>query len=253
MKITFNGCSLTKGVGFDNEHFNPACFAKLVADYFSAEYVNIARGGASNDMIFKSSLDCLLRSDTDVLVTQWAALNRHWLHPAPECDIYLGSHQFGEFSTTGRELYISQSQLKKFNDTFLVLNHNYHNIIDLVGYCNTLEKVAKLVNKQIFFVNGNLPWQSDLFTDCPDRDLDSQLSNFTKTLIDFDNRDDDEITRLVTVLIDNCQSLNNKIWANQLNSFQTIKIDINSDGMHPGPVSNKNLAEMIINTIESTQ
>jgi hypothetical protein len=253
MKMTFNGCSLTKGTGFDKEHLDPACFANIVARHFLADYVNLAQGGASNDMIFKTSLNCLLNTDTDILVTQWAALNRHWLHPAPECDIYLGSHQFGEFSTTGRDLYVSESQLKKFNEMFLVLNHNYHNIIDLISYCNTLEQVAKLTHKQVFFVNGNVPWQQDLFTACPDTNLELHLSKFTKTLIDFDNRDDNEISRLVNILIDNCQSLNSKIWANRTNSFQTIKVDLNNDGMHPGSASNKLLAEMIINTIENNQ
>ena len=50
--MTFNGCSLTKGTGFDKEHLDPACFANIVAGHFLADYVNIAQGGASNDMIF---------------------------------------------------------------------------------------------------------------------------------------------------------------------------------------------------------
>jgi hypothetical protein len=240
---------MTKGVGFDNEHLSDLCFAKQTANYFNAEYRNLGRGGASNLFIFKQSLECLLNTNSDILVVQWASLARHWLHPAPECELYLGPHQFGDFSTTGRELVVSKSQLKKFNDMFLVLNHNYQNFIDLVNYCNQLEKIASMVGKKIVYINGSVPWPGEFFETYQGQNLETYLGSYSKTLLDFVNRSDQETVKYLNKLTDKCCSLNRGLWVNLLDSLQSTKIDLANDNMHPGAKSNKILSETLINHI----
>jgi len=84
MKVCFNGCSITVGEGFSFEQRDSFIYDRLVSKKFNFESDNIAVAGSSNYKIFMRSAKAIMSGKYDLVVTQWSALNRVWLHPGPE-------------------------------------------------------------------------------------------------------------------------------------------------------------------------
>ena len=97
-------------------------------------------------------------------------------------------------------------------------------------------------------IAGNMPWTEDLFTAYSDKsDLGSCLSDYSKELLDFDNRDDSEILSLLSQLKQRFDllDLNNWIWV--FESIPMLTVDRAPLDLHPGPKTMKIIATRIIN------
>jgi hypothetical protein len=247
MKICFNGCSLTVGEGFP-EHQRPTfVYNHLVSRALTAEHDNIAKGGSSNYLIFMRSAEAIMTGAYDVVITQWSALNRLWLYPGPDCSFFTNDIRYKEFNYRG--LHLGVRDKKKFCDTIKLFNHDYANIFDLIDYCKILNKLAETNNTKNVFVNGLVPWCNDL-TRPLGPNLATGLSEYTKSILDFESRNDVEIIKFFKQLQEKFTELDQTKWVNLFDSFDSISADLGPEGHHPGINSHQLMADKIIDYIK---
>lgn len=239
MNVCFNGCSYTVGAGFDvddREHV----YDRLLTSKFGFKSDNIARNGSSNYTIFMRTANAIISGNYDLVFVQWSIISRMWLSPGPECYYFLNDN-YKEFNY--REIRLSEKEKLKFDNTLLMLNHDYQNIFNLIDYCTILNSLAK--NKTtVIYINGLLPWAQDLVTPLSG-DLSSSLSNYSKQMLDFEHRDDEEIIKYFTKLQNKFKELNLSQWVNIFNSFHNNSVDHGPLGHHPGIKSNRWMANQI--------
>jgi hypothetical protein len=244
LNVCFNGCSFTVGEGFPLELRKKYIYESLVSEQFNFNSTNIAKGGSSNYTIFMRSADAIISKKYDIIFTQWTALNRVWFSPGPDAQYFLNNEKYSDF--TYRDLYINPTEKTKFKNTLLMLNHDYQNIIELVDYCKILKQLTTSNQIKLVFINGLVPWQNDLVYDINANNLSSSLSEYTKSILDFDNRDDDEIVKYFTKLQQKFAELDQTNWVNLFNSFHTNTIDVGPEGHHPGVDSHRWLTNQIL-------
>ena len=246
MKFTFVGCSFTVGVGLELEKFDPANYTNIVANYYGAESINLAQGGNSNHNIFITALNEILFNPSDKIFIQWSALHRLWLWPGPDTTVMVTDTIENDYCY--RNIKYSKKELQKFIDMYKILNHDYHNLIILTNYCNILTEISK--NKtQVIFINGLIPWTEEI-TDNNILSFAENLSEYSKEILEFDSRDDAELTTLFNKLNSLVTGLDKVKWVNMFNSMMQGYIDYGNDNAHPGPKSHQQYAEMIINYLE---
>lgn len=228
LRIYFTGCSITMGAGFDFVQNDLRIYPMRVCEEYRAECINQAEGGSDNKKIFLRAAKAIMDRLADVYVVQWSALHRHWLYPAPNKGIYMGSHY-------------EESSLKSFIAQYQLLNHDYNNIMTVIDYTRILENLAQSSFAKIVFVNGMLPWTEDLLTQADygqyAQDLMSDLSS--DDVIDFRNR-----------LTNNLELINWDLWANPWNSIMAMKQDNAPLDDHPGEQTHKQIAAKIITVID---
>jgi hypothetical protein len=247
MRFTFVGCSFTVGVGLDHEKDDPTNYTNIIAKRYNAEVNNLAYAGNSNYNIFMSTLNEILYNKSDKIFVQWSTLNRLWLYPGPNTELALSHTIKNDYRY--RDLFYSKKELQKFIDTYQLLNHDYHNILTLINYCNILTKISK--NKtQLIFINGLLPWTKEILSLDTMIDFSKNLSTYTKEILEFDSREDHELIDFFTKLNHAVTGLSHSSWVNVFDSMINSSIDIGNDNVHPGPESHRLYADMIIKYIE---
>jgi hypothetical protein len=240
----FNGCSFTVGEGFSIECRDDYIYDRLVAKKFNFNLTNIAIGGSSNYTIFMRTADAIQSKKYNIIFTQWSALNRMWLSPGPETYFFINDHKYPDFKY--RDIYLSPKEKIKFTNTLLLLNHDYQNIFDLVDYCKILNNLACIASVKLFFINGLIPWTTDLITQVNSNNLTISLSEYTKNILDFDNRDDSSIIQYFIKLQDKFKQLDQTNWINLFSSFQSNMVDIGPEGHHPGISSHQLMADRVV-------
>lgn len=243
MNVCFNGCSFTVGEGFTKSQRDQYIYDRLLEQKFKFNRINIAKGGSSNHTIFMRSADAILSEQYHCVVTQWSALNRIWLKPGPDCEFFSNdSLPFFKY----REIYLDEKAKNTFKKTLLMLNGDFDNIIQLIKYCKILESLAYYTNTEVVFVNGLVPWTNDLITKLGP-DLGKSLSSYSKSMLDFDNREDNEIIKFFQELQQHFSTLNRDLWVNLFESFVGNSTDVGPEGHHPGIISHKWMADKISN------
>ena len=247
MRFTFIGCSFTVGEGLVSEKDDVNNYTNILANHYSASVKNLAVKGNSNYNIFITALNEIIFNSPDKIFVQWSALNRLWLYPGPDTKLALSHTIKNDYRY--RDLFYSKKELQKFTDTYHILNHDYNNLIILINYCNILTEISK--NKtQVIFINGLLPWTREILSLDTTLDFSKNLSNYTKEILEFDSRNDNELIDFFTKLNKDVQGLNQIMWVNMFDSMTKTLIDFGTDNEHPGPKSHQQYAEMIINYLE---
>lgn len=244
LNTAFVGCSFTFGDGFDPDDRDPYIYPTVIADRFMFDPTNLSVSGASNHMIFLKSADAIKSKKYDIVVCQWTALNRLWLSPGPNTWYYTTGDSKEEFIY--RDIQLSSKDKIELENKILLLNHDYQNIIDLIDYVNILDDLAQLHNIKIIHINGLVPWQNDLTNTNALNDFDL-MSAYTKEILDFDNRDDKEISALLQQLQLKFSTLDTNNWVNLFDAFQNNMVDLGPQGHHPGIQSHLLMADKLDN------
>lgn len=242
MKVCFNGCSVTVGEGFPEQQRGQYIYDRLLTKQFGYDSTNVAIGGSSNHTIFMRSAREILSNKYDLVFTQWTALNRVWFYPGPDTKFFINDQTYPDYKY--RDLYLNPSEKKTFCNTLLLMNHDYNNIMELIDYCNILCVLAETNSTKLVFINGLVPWQDDLVRPLT-TDLSSTLSKYTKSILDFDTRDDAELIEFFTKLRIKFQELDQTKWTNLFASFVSTQTDLGPEGHHPGVISHVRMANTI--------
>ena len=95
-------------------------------------------------------------------------------------------------------------------------------------------------------------WQNDILNDLGP-DLSASLSNYTKNILDFDNRSNDEIILYFNKLKQKFSELDQSKWVNLFDSFLANRLDSAPEDNHPGIRSNSLMADKISNYLINNQ
>jgi hypothetical protein len=241
IRACFNGCSYTTGEGFPLDKRQNYIYDRLVCSRLNFLRENIAVAGSCNYNIFMRSAKAIVSQQFDIVFTQWTALNRLWLYPGPDVYFTLNDEK-PDFRY--RDVYISKKDKQKFNNIARILNHDYHNILELVDYCCLLDNLGEKNKTKIVYINGLVPWTKEI-TNSEFKNFENELSTYTKNILDFENRGDEEIFLLLQKLQQKILTLNMSHWVNIFDSFGKNSTDIGPEGHHPGINSHKWMADQI--------
>ena len=221
--IYFGGCSITMGTGFDSQQQDPRIYPNLVKTN-DDQVINDAEGGSSNFKIFNKAAKAIIDNHADIYVVQWSAVHRHWVYPAPNKGIYLGSIP-------------EKNEYKDFVLQYQSLNHDYPNLMNVIDYSRILVDIAQHHNAMIVFVNGMLWWK-------PDWD-NEYMRGLLKGLTTTEKQD------FIERLDNNIELLDADCWANIYKSIIEMQIDDAPLDNHPGPNTHKQIAQHITKTINT--
>jgi hypothetical protein len=242
----WTGCSFTYGEGFDDSDRDQYVYDRLVARQMGWRHENFAKPGLSNYLIFLAAAQNLLSGRFNKIFVQWTALNRVRYFPGPDTYFCLNDARSTDFCY--RDICVPARDKKKLRDLTLILNHDYHNILQLVDYCCILDTMSKQQQCDVYFINGLVPWTPDIETDTPN-DFSTQLSPYTKSVLDFENRADTEIITFLNGLRDKFSLMPRHRWVNLFDSMRDRTVDTAPLGHHPGIRSHRQMADQIINFI----
>jgi hypothetical protein len=241
----FNGCSFTWGEGFPEKDRELYIYDRVVARNLGYKRVNIAERGSSNHRIFIRSVNAIEQGMCDVLFVQWSALNRIWLSPGP-CAWYCTNPAPEISKYQYRDIILEGQKKLEFELTLRMLNHDFNNILELIDYCNILSTLAQQKNMRVVFINGLIPWTDDVIKPLSG-DLGSSFSSYTKEILDFNNRNDNELEEYFSILQEKFSTLDQSKWVNIFDSFFSSSVDQGPEGHHPGILSHQQMADKVIN------
>jgi len=252
----FSGCSYTAGTGFELEKNQPELWVNQLYDKFFSHTtkLNISKPGRSNAGIFQDTIQALVDYSVDYAVIQWTSMPRYELELGFELystlQVFM-PNGYCRSTNTNSDNY-SSDYLNAIRDRFTTLAHDCHEISNLVGYVNTILKVSKLTNTQVFFINGLCPWDQDFFVK-KNNCLPNQYTKYTQKLLNANTRDDNEVFQLYHKMhnnFDSAGSINQDHWLNLYDSMRSQLIDVNQDGLHPGQQSNNIYANQFSKKLE---
>lgn len=251
----YAGCSYTAGTGFLLEKNEPCLWVNQLHDRLFAHTtkLNIGKGGRSNAGIFQDTVKSLLSYPVEFAIVEWTSYPRY--------EIDLG---FESYTTTQHfipnspcqdhnlnDISYSAQYLNSIRDRVTTLSHPCSDITQLIEYANIIKRLAKKVGTRVFFVNGLATWDKDFFVRQTDV-LPSNYSEYTKKILNVDNRDDSETFLLYNRMHDNFDQAGGiclSDWLNLYSSLKQCKIDVNLDNTHPGIHSNNRYTDMLANAL----
>jgi hypothetical protein len=249
MKILFSGCSFITGEALEDPS---ACVANVVAKQLDADVTNIAISGNTNDGIFLDTLTEIVKNSYDHVFVGFTSWPRWGF--APELDMYPTRRFFtaGHYPTWLDDLDSNEGikikHKQELYDALMLINHDWHNVMQVVKYVNILATYPNVT-----FINSLCQWDTGFFEQFKLFEnqvvIPSELTPYTRYLLNVNNRDDEQINQL---LQKNIISEFNKIghihtnrWVNLYNPWSRNKIDVATDGSHPGAKAHKWMADKI--------
>jgi hypothetical protein len=119
-------------------------------------------------------------------------------------------------------------------------------ILNLLYYVNSITNLAKLTNTEVFFINGLGPWDDNYFNQLTNV-LPNSYTEFTKKLLNIENRDDKQIFALYEKIHNEyteAGGIQSEYWINLYQSMKSTIVDYNNDDLHPGVQSNQNYSKL---------
>ena len=248
MNFTFIGCSFTVGEGLPQEKLDANNYTNIIGEKFNAQVKNLAKSGNSNYNIFMTGVNEILFNCPDVVFLQWSELQRHWVYPDLDTALLITAN--AKVPVNYLDNQFSKTFLKNFVDQFLLLNHDYQNILMLINYCKILETLAK-DKCRIVMINGLIPWTKECIDPSAVTNPYENFSTYTKNLLSVDKLPDTDVTIFFNKICNGLMELDKNTWANMFSPMMKHKIDLGTDNLHPGPNSHKQYADMIIKHLES--
>ena len=228
MNIGFCGCSYTYGEGVSiNERFS-----SLIRDQLNVEVMNIGVKGASNSEIFEQGLHLL--NSVDILVVQWSAPGRGRWKIFPNYEYFSGDRD-------NHPWFVPRDRWRNFVNVHGMIDNLYNQYYLLNKRINLLEKFNK---NSIVYINGLLPVSQILLTNTPPTNLVEERQEF-KEFIEFDTQPDN----ILRDRVESCRELLNVMEYNWVCKTPITKIDVGTDGSHPGPKTHRLIADKVIQYI----
>jgi hypothetical protein len=244
--IAFFGGSNLIGVGYPDGIISKDIYPNIIASQ-GYNIKNYGIAGGSGYEIFLACLHQLAQSTPDIVFIEWNMLVRHRFHPSPEVSLSFSASETTLPDNWSHCIPVPNKQLENFKKTLLLLDGDYHRILTLLTYCEIIQDICKLKNIELVMIPSSIPWSEDLFVPYSDKsDLSLCLSNYSKELLDFDNRDDSEILSLLSQLRQQFNLLDLEKWVWIFESIPMLTVDRAPLDRHPGPNTMKIIATRIL-------
>ena len=226
MTIYFGGCSITMGAGFEKVQQDPMIYANIIGQNIKHQIINDAEGGSSNLKIFTKTAKAIIDGLADIYIIQWSAPHRHWLYPAANKGIYIGS-------------CTEENEYRSFIEQFQKYNHDYPNLMAVIDYSRIITEIAKGRKKQTIFINGMLNWKESWH--------DVYMKSLLDELDPLDQKDFQE------QFSNNIDLLDLDAWANPWQNILEMQEDDAPLDNHPGPITHRKVADLVQTVIDTQQ
>lgn len=253
MKILYNGCSYPRGIGLVAQE---NCVCNIVSKDLEAEFLNLSVSGSSNHRIFLTTIEEITKNSYDlvfVFFTTWPRLTFY-----PELDYPQGYNvspnpwTIDWMKTLQTNEGLSIKNPEQLYKTLLMLNHEWHWLMEVVRYVNILSTFSN-----VNFINSICHWDIGFFEQFKtfkDKEfLPNELTKYTQFILNISNRDDNQINDLFqNVMINEYTKVGNiqaDKWVNLYDPWASNKIDLGTDNQHPGPKSHQWMAQQILGSI----
>jgi hypothetical protein len=248
--IAFFGGSNLIGSGYVDGIASKDIYPNIVARQ-GYNIKNYGIGGASSYEIFLTCMQQLAQETTpDIVFVEWNMLARYRFYPSPEVMVHIAA-RISMPSSWSHCVPIPKKEIENFQKILLLLDSEYHRLVTLLTYCEIIQNICKAKNIELIMISGNVHWTKDLFESYSGKiDLSSCLSDYSKELLDFDNRDDVEILGLLSTLKTQFDLLDLEKWIWIFENIPMMKIDKAPLDDHPGPKTMNIIATRIINFLK---
>lgn len=258
MKYTvFSGCSYAAGAGFDLAKDEPVLWVNQLHQHFFSETakLNVSSTGRSNAGIFQDTVTALVNHPVKYAVVEWTSVPRYEMELGFELystrQVFIPGAPCHDHNLN--HIQYTSKYLTSIRDRFTTLAHDCYEISNVIQYTNTIAQLAKQQGTRVFFVNGICPWDDGFF----DKKINvspNQYTPYTQKLLNIVNRADAEIFELYNKLHNGFEDrggIDNTLWLNLYSSMRRNIIDVNNDGLHPGPNTNNLCVSLFAKTLES--
>ena len=230
MSLIFCGCSLTEGYGVEHHEAYPALL----------QGENYGWRGSSNTEIFVQAAEALADPASSIVFVQISAPGRAKFCSNPNTIHYTKD------TLPPRIDHLTPNKFKIFQEVYQILDREFNQYWHLSKYMKILNGLSNLLNKKVFYVNGLLHIDPVfLETNIPDNLF--SLHEVTREILDFDNKDDVHISTKLKFIQELFGVTPIENW---ISIEQFPRVDLGSDGSHPGPKSHKIMANKILKFLE---
>jgi hypothetical protein len=250
--IAFFGGSNLVGAGYADGIACQDIYPNIIARQ-GYNIKNYGIGGANGYEIFLTCLEKLTQTSLpNIVFIEWNMYSRYRFYPSPEVELHVSAAKLILPSSWSHCIPISNRQIENFQKVLLLLNGDYHRMITLLTYCIIIQSICKLKNIELVMIAGATLWTKDLFEKyTTESDLSASLSDYSKELLDFDNRDNIDILQLLSTLKEKFNQIDLTSWPLGFETIEDLRIDYAPiDQFHLGPNTMKIIAGRIINFLK---
>lgn len=259
-KILLAGCSFTSDNGFSESNKEKYHWPNLLKKHYNFDITNVAVGGMPNDEIFNSIVGKINQNSFDLVIVLWTGINRKWIYFSDKniderTQINYGTQLCGPQSNSNEVKEYAKLHYAYFNNQYMEFKNWYLKI-------RSLEMLFQLSGQKYIFIRGfndfdpiiffrNISQIKFLFQLLNFHDENFKLASFKERFYCHEFSED-LILQKMGELKSLTDSINTVNWIEyESYSFLDSRIDLADDLAHPGPITNKMLAEKIIDRIDS--
>ena len=242
-RVLFVGCSFTANCGFIPENQSRYHWPHLFCQSTGYQQTNLAIGGMSNNEIFLRTAAELATNSYDLVIVMWSQVGRHWVYDSnqniDDFTIINNGERTGLNADSDYVKHYTKLHYSHFNNAYVNTKH-------WLLQCLALEKMLKYNNTPYVFIKGF----DNYITELNNTSYTDRFSNINKLkpMLDFDNRPDYYIIQKLNVLKQLVVAQDQARWLNLHDlSFFNMTTDVADDKLHPGPDTNRLLANNLIN------
>jgi hypothetical protein len=254
----FTGCSYTEGIGLKNTTNNEHLYVNKLYNSFDCllktTLLNLGVGGSSNSEIFQNSINAVTTNNCKYLFVEWTSLYRYKFSLGVEV------YEVGQYWSPNQPLIdvkinpnisYSKHYLENIKNKFLSLHHDHYEIIKILQYSITINRLCKKLGVDVYFINGILPWDYHYFDYISNETrLPSDTTLYTQELLNAKTRNDEEFFKLydrVHQEYQNTKGITECIWLNLDSGFRkNFMLDLGNDNQHPGEISHQTFGDHLI-------
>ena len=253
----FVGCSFTKGEGLVGEKDSPDLWVnqlhQSVKALNSTTLINLGISGNSNETIFQNAVEAIATGPAYLFVS-WTSFPRLLINPGVEINkteqLWSPASELNDIQLHNNIIY-TKKYLTDVKNRFFNLLHDHHSIVKILEYSTAIKKLCLITGTKVFFINAILPWDLDYFVK-QSAVVPSDTTKYTQQLLDVEARDDENFLELYNIIhseysVAGCPGPE---WVNLYQGFKkNFMLDLGTDEMHPGPISNKAFSDFLIKKI----
>ena len=252
----FAGCSYTEGIGLPNTTLNENLWVNILYnssnELLKTKLLNLGLGGSSNLEIFQKSLNALASYNCKYLFVAWTSLYRYKFSLSVELyDVsqYWSLSQPVNDVSINPSITYSKKYLSDVRNKFFALHHDHCEIVKILNYTATINRISQKLGIEVYFINNILPWDCGFFNAVTNKDrLPSDVTVYTQNLLNSQTRDDEEFFKIYDNIhqdYDDTQGIQCS-WINLDMGFnKQFLLDLGTDNHHPGILSHQQFGNFI--------
>lgn len=248
--ILFAGCSHAESSGFLPENLDQHHWARLLTAHYGCASTNIARGGMSNTEIFLRTVEQVNKQRPNLVIVMWSEIARDWVY-YNQCNVddftninYGGTN--GAFANVAEVQLYAKMHCAYFTNLYVKIKHWLLNVLALEGFLQSR-------GIPFVFVKGFDNYVSEFQQLHYNEHGMVNLTQDLKRMLDFDNRTDSYLIQKIHAIKDLLASVDRKHWIDfdHYSFMHQSLTDFADDGGHPGPLSNRDITNKLIEHIDS--